>query len=629
MKRVLNSTVALILCICMIFSGSVIAFAADVATPAGLTIVSVGDANIVIKWNGVDGAAGYSVERTTNPNGDWKEIKKNTSSTEYSDTDVDGGTAYYYRVRAFKKSGFLNLGKTYSDYSNTVSAIVDPAQVKGLYAVSIGATSLTLGWDASKGAQGYQVFMFDPAINDFKKIATTSKNTYTVRKLTERTTYRFKVRSYHKLNGVKYSSFSSEYTTSTALDDVKNFKLSASTSTSYTITWDANDKVTGFQLAKYDRASSEYKPVKFGDAITTKQTTYSVTGIKDGGYDKYKIRTVIESNGSYTYGNWSEVLIGGTLPKAPTGIDAAANTDNGLSITWDPLEGAAGYEVYCKNENGNFQSVGITERNHFNHKNLTEKKYYEYKVRAYVGNASDKMYGNFSESKKVLYTPIEIPESEYPDDWDKTGVIGYLYDPKEQCFYTADDPWQRNFGYSEIYDNAASLVIIIIETARIKFEYDNRDWMIQLWKGQYGWVLYGCEIGVYTKDKNMPVQHYDCANDEDMLQMEMVLYEKSNLSPTGWKRTFGRPYERQWWHTGFVWGNMIGRYDTDLKMYARITMRDFEMRDAFVAALKKAHENVTDNTMDPFVEIKNPLDKMPESNNVFWVDKLDVYFYWT
>jgi hypothetical protein len=124
----------------------------------------------------------------------------------------------------------------------------------------------------------------------------------------------------------------------------------------------------------------------------------------------------------------------------------------------------------------------------------------------------------------------------------------------------------------------------------------------------------------------MPVTHYDCANDEDMLQMEMVLFEKTKvLGADAWTRTFGRPYERQWWHTGFVLGNMIGRYDEDLMMYARITMRDFEMRDAFVEALKQVNKDVPDE--QTFTQIPaRPL--VPSGKNDFWVDKLDVYFYW-
>lgn len=624
MKRFTKSALALILCLCTIFSGTVIAFAADVATPTGLTVTMNGS-NIIVKWNAVSGADAYSVERATDPNGKWKEVKDKTTSTEYTDKDITGGATYYYRVRAFKKATILNWNRTYSDYSASATVIVDPSQVTGLLAVTAGATSIKLAWDLSEGADGYQVYMFDSAINDFKKIATTSKNTYTVRKLEDRTSYRFKVRSYHKLNGVTYSSFSNELTVATVLDDVANFKLTSSTTNSYTISWEANPEITGFQLSKYDKENHVWNTLKFGNSFITTDTSYAVTNLKEGDYDKYKIRSVIENGDKSVYGNWSDVLYGGALPKAPTGLDAAANTDNGLSLTWDPLEGAAGYEVFCKKENGNFISVGTTTRNHFNHKNLEEKKYYEYKVRAFVGNEANKWYGNSSEVIKKYYEPIEVPEGEYPDDWQQTGVFGYLYDSKEQCYYSSDDPWQRNFGYAELYDNAAPLVVMYIETVRIKFEYDNRDWMFQFWKGQYGWVLYGSEIGIYTKDKNVPVQFYECANDEDMIQMEMVLYEKSDLSPTGWVKTFGRPYQRHWWHTGFVWGNKIGKNE-ELKMCARLTMRDFEMRDAVIPELlSKGFKQITGSWKD----FTGLLSGESKSNDCFYTNGLDIYISWT
>ena len=149
--------------------------------------------------------------------------------------------------------------------------------------------------------------------------------------------------------------------------------------------------------------------------------------------------------------------------------------------------------------------------------------------------------------------------------------------------------------------------------------------MIQLWKGQYGWVLYGSEIGIYNKEKSRPVEHYTCANDEEMLQMSMTLWEKAKnpMGGTYWKKSFGRPYEKQWWHTGFVFGNMIGRYDNDLKMEARITMRDFDMLNAFVASLKG--EGFIDVNSMSWTDALN----MKNNPNCFRVSGLDVYFYWT
>ena len=132
------------------------------------------------------------------------------------------------------------------------------------------ATSIKLAWDGASGAAGYQLYMFDPSINDFKKIATTSKTSYTVRNLEGRTGYRFKVRAYHKLNGLKYSPFSNELAVSTALDDVKNFRLTESSTTTYTISWDASDRVSGFQLTRYDEGDGDWKVVKIGNSTVTK-----------------------------------------------------------------------------------------------------------------------------------------------------------------------------------------------------------------------------------------------------------------------------------------------------------------------------------------------------------------------
>ena len=627
MKRVIKSTISLVLCLCVICSCFVTAFAADIATPTNLVITAVADNGATLSWTGVDGVKGYVIARSTRPDGGWEDIG-NTTSTTYTDSKATAGGTYYYAVRAYilKSSWWFDTesNRECGDYVVSEKVITDPSQVKGLMTTNVAASSISLAWNSISGAKGYQVYMFDDATNKFKKIATTSKLTYTVKNLTDRTTYKFKVRAYHKVNGVTYGSFSSELAVKTALPEVANFRVTKSTSSSYSIAWDANSKVSGFQLSKFDEYDGDWKVVKFGGSTVTTETSYSVNDVKDS-YHEYRIRTYVESGGNKVFGDWSPTIVGGTLPKAPTGVRIAANTDNGLSITWNYRDGAAGYEVYCRDDaTGTWGPIGTTTTNHFSHKNLTEKKTYEYKVRAYVGGDTGKFYGAFGEPVSKEYVPLEVPDEVYPDEWEKLGILGYLYDPVEKCFYTADSTWQRNFGYSELYDNSASLIVIIIETARIKFQYDNRDWMFQLWKGQYGWVLYGAEIGIYNKEKNRPVEHYTCADDEDMIQMQMDLYE--NVGGT-WQKSFGRPYERQWWHTGFVWGNMIGR-NKDLQMRARLTMRDFDMLDAVVKAFKEAGFKEVKTDVNSLLGLFSK-DGKNDYKDAFFVKDLDIYFYWT
>ena len=68
-------------------------------------------------------------------------------------------------------------------------------------------------------------------------------------------------------------------------------------------------------------------------------------------------------------------------------------------------------------------------------------------------------------------------------------------------FYYTDDKecWQKNFGFNEVYDTFAPVTMMYYDTVRTTFEYGGKEWMIQTWKGQYGVMFVGGEVGVYTR----------------------------------------------------------------------------------------------------------------------------------
>lgn len=182
------------------------------------------------------------------------------------------------------------------------------------------------------------------------------------------------------------------------------------------------------------------------------------------------------------------------------------------------------------------------------------------------------------------------------------GFLGYKFDPAGQYYYTTDDPWQRNFGFNVLYDLGAPFVNFYYDTFRCKFTCDKKDWMIQFWKGQYGLVFIGCEIGVYNKPEGRTPEHYDCAADEDMLNMAMTFYRKG-------EEVFTRNYAKYWWCTGFVPGTLDSFRDrSELSMRCRITMKNKKMRQGFCDALVK----------NGFKESVN-----------FSVSGLDVFLSWT
>src|SRR5687768_9047714 len=77
-------------------------------------------------------------------------------------------------------------------------------------------------------------------------------------------------------------------------------------------------------------------------------------------------------------------------------------------------------------------------------------------------------------------------------------AAGFLYDPGQDIIYSKLDAWQQHVGFCELYDDLAPVSISsVIDAEPIYFTYGGKEWMIELWKGQYG-IETGAEIGVYN-----------------------------------------------------------------------------------------------------------------------------------
>lgn len=155
-------------------------------------------------------------------------------------------------------------------------------------------------------------------------------------------------------------------------------------------------------------------------------------------------------------------------------------------------------------------------------------------------------------------------------------AAGFRYDKEQRIFYSETQSWQRNFGFTPIYDAAAAFTGMYYDTMRIKFSYENLDWMFQLWKGRYG-ITTGAEMGIYNKKPENETNFYACAEDEERVTMSFALYKGDELFMT-------RGPEPHWWLTGFKLFEMIS--PKDLTLHATFFMEDAGMADALEASLK-------------------------------------------
>ena len=221
----------------------------------------------------------------------------------------------------------------------------------------------------------------------------------------------------------------------------------------------------------------------------------------------------------------------------------------------------------------------------------TTKKSIDYKKLAQDIKASMK---NFSEAIDIYYDPVTGDITTKNPEGEDRGLFGFKYNTKDQVFITAEDAWQRNFGYEETYDNFAGAGAISYDTIRVKFNYQGNEWMVQFWKGQYGLVLIGAEVGLYNRKENATASsYYDCVTDEEKLNMSMKVYRQNAENQNKYDLLFKRSPSKTWWLTGFTPGTLsAGSYvvseDATKKLMVQVTFNfdTPEQAQAFIGGLE-------------------------------------------
>lgn len=161
--------------------------------------------------------------------------------------------------------------------------------------------------------------------------------------------------------------------------------------------------------------------------------------------------------------------------------------------------------------------------------------------------------------------------------------FGYSYVPSDDVFTTRIDAWQRQFGYGAFYDKAALPFGMVINSLPVYFNYNNRTWLIEFWKGQYG-INTGCEIGIYRADRILNENELDhtlfkSVSNEEMPDISLFFY---NITQT---KEIAQLSSCHWWLTAFKPG--LFSIPSNLSVWSSITLASPEMAYAFYRALIK------------------------------------------
>lgn len=162
-------------------------------TPAKVKASNVAKSGKVkVTWGKVEGAVKYEVYRATSKNGKYT-LVKTVTETSYTDKSTNVGKSFFFKVKAISS----DKNVTASAFSKVVKGTVD-LKMPVVTAKSKSKKQVKLSWKKVSGAKKYEIYRATSKNGKYKKIATTTKTSYTNKKLKSGKTYYYKVKAIAK-----------------------------------------------------------------------------------------------------------------------------------------------------------------------------------------------------------------------------------------------------------------------------------------------------------------------------------------------------------------------------------------------------------------------------------------------
>ena len=347
-------------------------FSPAFGTPINIR-ASAAISSVTISWDKVPGAIGYDVLIDN-----W--MFDSVTETTMTRTGMIANTVYNYQVRARSES----VTSAYSAKQTIKTMeLTEPLEVPANIWATSTADSITINWDAVKHANRYKV-LFRNAYYE------PSETTITFTGLEPDTSYSYKIRT---MNGETVSEFSEEmYVRTLPLlppETPSNIRSTA-TVNSAAVSWDAVSEAASYDLL-FD-----------GVIYRVTENTKIIEGLTPGRSYSYQVRSN-NAGGSSTYSEPEAVNIPPEAFGIPGNIRAGATT-NSVTVSWDEVPGAVGYDVLINNIF--FDSVAETT---MTRTGLAANTAYKYQVRARSESAASAYSARQTIKTMELTEPLEVP----------------------------------------------------------------------------------------------------------------------------------------------------------------------------------------------------------------------------
>ena len=350
-----------------------------------------------LKWTKIENAVSYEVERSED-GVEWQ-LLADTDQIRYTDTGLQSGKEYFYRVRSMNE-------ETQSDYSEIYSeiALEGPDKVQKITAES-GECEITLKWKAVSKAQEYVLYMYDEESDDYLVVGKTKELSMKVKDLAPDQKHLFVVRARCKNNEkMVYSTASDEIEAECYLfkpEEAEKVKVTVGECEA-SLEWQAGKNAQGYTILMTDE-NGETKWLG-----STKGTSYKITDLKPGVY-RYQIRSYRKIYNQNKYSNMTEPVEAKAYLLQPEEAKEvkAVSGEHSAVLNWKEGKKAQGYSIFLyDNSTHTYEWAGSTKQTSFTVGNLNANQSYSFCVRSYRKVYNQSAYSKMTNAVSAVPTEI-------------------------------------------------------------------------------------------------------------------------------------------------------------------------------------------------------------------------------
>ena len=298
--------------------------------------------------------------------------------------------------RNFRDADGENFNYMINTLTNMINEVYNEScmvKVENLKVKETSTSTINLTWDKIPGVSNYEVYRSNSLNEAYAKIETVKNTNYTDSKLKSGQTYYYKVKTVQ-------GDFSSVLTAST-ICDTPRVKLSANESNKIKVNWNKVKGASGYEIFRATSKNGKYTKIK---TINNGNTlSFNNTKLQTGKTYYYKVRAYKTLNEKNIYGNYSKIV--SATSKLTTPNISLTSGKRKVTIKWKKVNDASGYEIYrATSKNNKYTKVKTITKSslvYYTNSNLSSKKNYYYKVRAYKTICGKKVYSSYSTIKNI------------------------------------------------------------------------------------------------------------------------------------------------------------------------------------------------------------------------------------